>query len=668
MPPHRQVHLDFHTSEHIPGVGADFEPGRFADTLKQAQVDSVVLFAKCHHGWSYYDTGVGVRHPTLDFDLLNAQISACRDVGIGATIYLSVGWDERAARANPGWRRVLPDGSFHMMLGKNLDPYWSYLCLNSPYLDDVLAQTSELAARFPGAEGFWFDIIRLEQCCCSYCRSGMDAQGLDWTQEADRKRFARTVLDRYLERATAAARSVTATTSVFHNSSMLPRGDRRFLESMSHVEIEAVPTGGWGYDHFPMSARYVDALAMPAMGVTVRFHIVWGEMGGFKHPNALRAEAMTMLAHGAAVCIGDHLHPRGALDDDAYRMIGTVFSEAASKAPFLSGTRPLADVGLLSSIAVRRPGSLERADRHIAEDEGALRVLQQGHIPFDVIDAEADFGRYRALVLPDRLRLSEGLARKLESYRAQGGGLLMTGESGLNEDASGFALDLGAEYFGPSPFDPTFVDPLEVLRPSFLQGPFSLFGPSFRVRAREEANALGAVIEPYFQRSQRMFSGHINTPARPEPSSFACGVKRGRAVYLAHPVFSIYRQLGHAVVRDYALAALAMALDGPPSLQADLPREAITTLRLNEREGRVVLQVVYAPRTLRGDTLLGPLEVIEDLPVLRDIAFDLAVPWPVGQVLLQPGAEGLAFEQHGGRLRFSLPRLAGHALVELRRA
>ena len=31
--PFRQIHLDFHTSEAIPDVGADFDPDEFAATL-----------------------------------------------------------------------------------------------------------------------------------------------------------------------------------------------------------------------------------------------------------------------------------------------------------------------------------------------------------------------------------------------------------------------------------------------------------------------------------------------------------------------------------------------------------------------------------------------------------------------------------------------------------
>jgi hypothetical protein len=51
---YRQVHLDFHTSEFIPEVAKDFDAEAFAQKLKQANVDSITCFARCHHGWLYY--------------------------------------------------------------------------------------------------------------------------------------------------------------------------------------------------------------------------------------------------------------------------------------------------------------------------------------------------------------------------------------------------------------------------------------------------------------------------------------------------------------------------------------------------------------------------------------------------------------------------------------
>jgi len=59
----RQVHLDFHTPPFIGDVGRDFAPQAFAARLEKARVDSITVFAKCHHGMSYYPTKIGTQHP-----------------------------------------------------------------------------------------------------------------------------------------------------------------------------------------------------------------------------------------------------------------------------------------------------------------------------------------------------------------------------------------------------------------------------------------------------------------------------------------------------------------------------------------------------------------------------------------------------------------------------
>jgi len=51
---------DFHLPDTIE-VGAAFDATKYAETLKNAQVDVVYVFAKCHYGNSYYYTTVGHR-------------------------------------------------------------------------------------------------------------------------------------------------------------------------------------------------------------------------------------------------------------------------------------------------------------------------------------------------------------------------------------------------------------------------------------------------------------------------------------------------------------------------------------------------------------------------------------------------------------------------------
>jgi len=96
---YRQIHLDFHTSEHIPGI-ARVRSEVFVSTLKRSHVDSITIFAKCHHGWSYYPTRVGKCHPQfVPSGFAGRMVKALGAADIECPIYISVQWDE-LSRAN----------------------------------------------------------------------------------------------------------------------------------------------------------------------------------------------------------------------------------------------------------------------------------------------------------------------------------------------------------------------------------------------------------------------------------------------------------------------------------------------------------------------------------------------------------------------------------------
>ena len=101
--PARQVHLDFHTSPHIPGVGSRFDKAQFQAALKEGNVNSITVFAKCHHGYCYYPTRVGTQHPTMQpgFDLTGAMIEAAHEIGVAAPVYITAGWSALDAQRHP---------------------------------------------------------------------------------------------------------------------------------------------------------------------------------------------------------------------------------------------------------------------------------------------------------------------------------------------------------------------------------------------------------------------------------------------------------------------------------------------------------------------------------------------------------------------------------------
>ena len=666
---YRQIHLDFHTSPEIPAIGAAFDKRQWQEALKVGHVNSVTCFAVGHHGWSYNDTEVGVRHPHLTFDLLRAQFEASKELDINVPIYLTAGISNRVAYEHPEWREVICDGSYAGWTSNVTHAGFHKLCFNSPYLAylcELIAETVEL---FPGADGLFLDIINQGPCCCRWCLDSMAELGLDAKKPEDRATCAELSLEKYYRETTAAAQAQVATMPVFHNSGNIRRDKRDILKYFTHLELESLPTGGWGYDHFPLSAKYCAGLGLDYLGMTGKFHTTWGEFGGYKHPNALRYECATMLALGAKCSVGDQPHPSGAMDESTYAIIGKAYAEVEEKESWCVDARNVADIGLLSCESVNGGQGRDQL-----ADTGACRILLEEHFLFDVIDPCMSFDGYKMLVLPDELRLGPELVAKLEAYLAQGGRLFLTGTSGVNENGDGFLFDIPAQCEGRSPYQPDYVLPSEALRPSFLTSPLVMYLPSQRIKVTG-GESLGSVFDPYFNRDFRHFCSHQHAPPKTEPSGYDVGVSQGAILYLAHPVFSIYGAMGAVAYKEYAVKALRRLLAADATVQTNLPSTARLTLTEQAEQDRCVLHLLYANTVQRGSAVKlsdedwvrgsSSVEVIEELLPLRDTEVALRLARPVKRVTLEPQGVELAAELDGNDVRFTLNEFACHQMVVL---
>src|SRR5262249_40785968 len=76
--PWRKVHIESHTSRHMPKLAEHFDPDEFGDRLLAAHVNGATVFAKDMYGYSYFPSKRGRMHPNLSFDLLGAQVKALR--------------------------------------------------------------------------------------------------------------------------------------------------------------------------------------------------------------------------------------------------------------------------------------------------------------------------------------------------------------------------------------------------------------------------------------------------------------------------------------------------------------------------------------------------------------------------------------------------------------
>ncbi len=460
--PFRQVHLDFHTSEDIPSIAADFDPQVFAETLAGAHVNSINLFARCHHGWMYYDSQrfPDRVHPHLaKKNLLKEQIEACHARGIRAPIYITIQWDHHSANTHPEWLTLGADGKPISFNGPLEAGFYRYLCVNSPYRDFIKAHTQEVLETLP-VDGLWFDIVQPVECICQHCRKQMIEQGLEPSDAAHRRAFALRSINAFKRDLTAFVRQFNPDCLIFYNAGHIGPRHRAVADAYTHFELESLPSGGWGYIHFPLTMRYARSLGLECIGMTGKFHTAWGDFHSYKNPAALQYEVFNMLALAAKCCVGDQLHPSGAISQPTYDLIGSVYAEVEAKEPWCVDALPLTDIGVLTPEEFHG-GSLSDLPPALI---GAVRMLTECGFQFDVLDSFSDFERYKLLILPDVIPVEGDLAGKLKTYLAHGGHLLLSYRSGLDPATEQFALpEFGVRSLGEAPYSPDFLVPSAAL-------------------------------------------------------------------------------------------------------------------------------------------------------------------------------------------------------------
>ncbi|HOX37708.1 MAG TPA: beta-galactosidase trimerization domain-containing protein [Candidatus Brocadiia bacterium] len=649
---YRQIHLDFHTSEDVPGIGSEFDADEFADTLKAAHVNSITCFSRCHHGWIYHDTEKFPerRHPNLECNLLKEQIEACHARDIRVPIYITVQWDLFTSRRHPEWL-VMDENGGHPGTKPFDAGFYRRFCLNSDYVNFIEEQTTEVCETLE-VDGIFFDIVDSTPCCCWKCVQGMITDGLEPSNAAHRAQYADAVLRRFQDRLFKVVRSRRPDATVFFNAGHVGPRHRGMIGAFSHLELESLPSGGWGYMHFPVAQRYGRNLGVATLGMTGKFHTSWGDFHSFKNPAALEFECLNMLALGARCSIGDQLHPSGKICKHTYDLIGGAYAKVEAAEPWCHGAEPVVEIGLMT------PEEFAAPRLHPAAI-GATRMLQELQHQFDIIDSKSDLGKYKVVVLPDEIPVSGELARKLSRYVAGGGAILASYKSGLKPDGSGFAMpELGVEYKGEAEFSPDFIVPGK-LDAGLADTEYVMYLRGLSVEALPGAEVLCGMIKPYFNRTYRHFCSHRHAPAG-GVAEYPGAVKNGNCVYFMHPIFTQYDKCAPLWCKKLVRNAISLLL--PEQLvKAEAPSSTILALNRQPEWRKLVLHVLsYVPERRGRD-----FDVIEDVVPIFNVKVRLRADGDVTGVSLVPQGAAIDFERIPGGISFTIPKVEGHQMVSV---
>ena len=648
--PTRQVHLDFHTSPLIPGVGERFDKAQFQQALKEGNLNSITVFAKCHHGVCYYPTKVGTPHPTMPegFDLTGAMIDAAHEIGVAAPVYITVGWSALDAQQHPEWIARDREGK---LISTNVDLNaapddprpecsWHNLCISGGYGQHVLALAEEVAERYPVLDGLFFDIVYQERACfCPDCVAQMKAEGFDPEKQEDAEEYYRRNHLRFAEECRRILHARHPEATLFFNSGGADIYRPEYHVSQTHFEMEDLPTVWGGYDKMPPRASVMSRYPKEYLGMTGKFHTQWGEFGGYKNPDALTFEVLMMAMYGAKCSVGDQMPPDGLMDMETYRIIGKAYRELEKIEPWAYPSSPTAKLGVYLSGCS-------------ASDQGLHSMLLESHIDFEVVLPGDDLSRFSALVLPDCVKLSD---KEAERIRAFEGAVLFTGVSAVKDGQ--FQLDAGVRYAGEPAYRQDYCEPGEKLRLSFGNAPFLCYEAAQRTELTD-GEVLAQVREPWFDRTYAAYCSHRNTPYRGEAAKHPAAVQKGKCIYLAHPLCRLYHEKGAQLFREVLIAALRRIYT--PVYTVGLPSAGRTRLTL--QDGRYVFHAAYASPVQRGVT-----SVIEDIVPINQVPVTVKMEEKIAAVRLVPSGEEIAFEQAEGVLRFVIPRVYCYQAVEMER-
>lgn len=640
----RQVHLDFHTSGLLT-VGTKFSKEQFRKALQTGHVNSITVFSKCHHGWSYHPTTANEMHPLLSFDLLGAQLEACKEIGVRAPVYISAGFDEKEYDRRPEWRLLWHDDA-KKNEESDRETHFHMMCFNSGYLDALCEQIEEVM-RLYNPCGIFLDIVSERFCYCDKCKKDMKEAGLDINNKEDRDIFAKRVLQNYIDRTNAAVRKYSDTATIFHNGGHIPKGNYGFIECNTHLELESLPTGGWGYDHFPLSAAYVRCLKdTEFLGMTGKFHHSWGEFGGYKHPNALIYETALSIANGAGCSIGDQMHPLGEMNEATYSLIGKAYAQVEEKEPWVNGAVNIADIAVMSAEAVT-------GSRSGKADIGANRMLLENNCLYNFVDPTMSLDGYKVLILPDVGGYDTALIEKIKAFAANGGKVIASAEALLQDGK--FFLDTGAVYKGKNEFSPTYFVP---------QFPTVNGDTQYIMRCNSylfdctDGTTQALVQNPYFNRTREHFCSHAHAPNDPS-QSFPAAVIKNNVAYIGWDLFTAYAQHGHLCFKELFTHILHTLAADDLTVTADIPDRAVVTYTRQEQEKRNILHLLFAHTTVRGTNT----EVIEDTVPLCNVRCSVQKANKPCRVSLAPQGTELAFSYENGCVHFTVPEVNIHQMV-----
>ncbi len=634
---YRRHLLDMHINDWEDGrFLSEFDPDVLYENLKRANIKSEMLYLQSHVGYCYYPTKVGHMHSAFKErpGAMKQLIDRCRQNGIDIVGYYSINYNTIEAIAHPEWRiRGAKWTQEHDFSGER----YQYCCPNNPdYLQFVLDQVTEMV-EYADMDGLFFDMpFWAQSCYCPHCQAKWKAvRDGDIPTDYHDPRFIEFMqlreqwTEEYIATITAHVRKLRPAMSVEYNvayqalnalgvigSEVINRhadyaaGDiyRNFATHSFACKLYRTVTPNQPFEY--MTGRCDPSLATHTLT---------------KSADKLRLSMLLTVAHHGANFVIDAVDPMGTVDSRVYDRIGELYRETEQYEPYMTVGDLVADVGLFYSLESR---SLYDNSEfcHYNAVMNTSSILAQHHIPYGIVTQAtvSRLSRYKAVIIPNPVRLHPETVAALKVYVEAGGILYFSGgkQPELVEALLGGKVigeTAGNAYAAPKTAYEALMDGFNAKYPL----PLNKAVPT--VKGIHSDSVLATVTMPYHSEKYDFSSIHSNPPGEPTdyPAVAVVPCGKGKVVWCAGVPEAGKPLAYHAVllnVLGYAgLNHLSVETDAPMGVElvtfADSDRLLVSAVHVTDAE----VSEVKSPFTVSVDCSAVPRRVTllatgEDIP------------------------------------------------------
>ncbi len=659
----RALHFDFHTLPAIPDLGDDFNAKEFAEKLSDAKVEYINFFARCNLGYSYYPTKVGIKHPYLkDKDIFGDLLKECHKKNIGVTAYFNASLSHALADVHRDWNVVREDGRIMNLEGNPKNHAFRTMCYDSPYGEHLLSEIKELLELYPETDGIFVDCFSFPPpCFCPVCMDKMKEENIDITDKRAVVKYNERKKMKFAEK----IRKIVPEGKKFLINSALSNGTcitgRTKLDT--HSEIECLVCDNiWGYDYFPVKVAYERNIYDNTVFMSGRFRDTWGDFGGIRQLEEIKYDAYLGLLNCVEVSIGDHLHPRGKIEETVISATKTVFEEIEKTEKWTHKAKYIPEIAILHPLNFDIEEDLEDTPSHLScsrlfdSFKGCVRILGELKYQYDIIDETMDFSKFKLIILPDAMVLNENTAEKLKAYLDAGGKVISSGQSGLKADLSDFMLKdyWNFGYEGNEPYNVSYFKAVGEASADMPDLVSAIYSQGIALSKKDGNEVLGEYWEPYFNMHWDGHQRYTYIPYDKKSDKLYSVLKNKNVIHINFKIFEAYLNYSYQVYRTLIDNCIKLMYKDK-ILKTDLPVFARASLA-KSGNGTLLQVVSYYPekKHKRG--------VIDEKITLYNTSFEIKCDKPQ-KVYTVPEMEALEFSYENGYLKFILPKIDGHAMV-----